>query len=43
LKTIREGLMNEAHHKPSHKLHYIDWALGAIDMRLRMFNEQLSH
>jgi hypothetical protein len=43
LKTVCEGLMNEAHHKPSHKLHYIDWALGAIDMRLRTFNEQLSH
>jgi gamma-glutamylcyclotransferase (GGCT)/AIG2-like uncharacterized protein YtfP len=41
LETIREGLMNEAHHKPEHKPHYIEWALAAIDMRLRTFNEQL--
>jgi hypothetical protein len=43
LETVREGLMNEAHYRPSHKLHYIEWALGAIDMRLRTFNEQISH
>ena len=43
LKTIRDGLMNEARRKPSHKLHYIEWALGAIDMRLRTFNEQIKH
>jgi len=43
LKTVRDGLMNEAHHRPSHKLHYIEWALGAIDMRLRTFNEQVAH
>ncbi|MGA2323959.1 MAG: gamma-glutamylcyclotransferase family protein [Sedimentisphaerales bacterium] len=40
LHTVREGLMNEAHHSPSHKPHYIEWAIGAIDMRLRTFNEQ---
>ncbi len=43
LKVIRDGLMNEAHNKPSHKLHYIEWALGAIDMRLRTFNEQIAN
>jgi len=42
LQTVREGLMNEQHHQPAHKLHYIEWAIAAIDMRLRMFNEQLT-
>ena len=41
LDTVRDGLMNEAHRRPAHKLHYIDWALSAIDVQLRMFNEQL--
>jgi hypothetical protein len=43
LHTVREGLMNEAHHSPSHRQHYIEWAIGAIDMRLRTFNEQITH
>ncbi len=41
IKTIQEGLMTEGHHRPAHKLHYIDWALSAIDVQLRMFNKQL--
>ncbi len=41
LNTIRDGLMNEGHHQPVHKLHYIDWALSSIDVQLRIFNEQL--
>jgi len=41
VKMVREGLMNEGHHKPVHKLHYIDWILGAIDAQLRMFNKRL--
>ncbi len=41
LSIVREGLMKEAHHRHSHKLHYIDWALSSIDMQLRMFNSQL--
>jgi len=41
LKTVQRGLMNEWHNRPAHKLHYIDWALGAIDVQLRMFNKQL--
>ncbi len=41
LKTIQRGLMNEAHYRPAHNLHYIDWALSAIDIQLRMFNKQL--
>ncbi len=41
IKTVQAGLMNERHHKPVHKLHYIDWVLSAIDVQLRMFNKQL--
>ena len=33
--------MDEAHCRPYHKLHYIDWALGAIDLQIRMFNKKL--
>ncbi len=41
IKTVQDGLMNEGHRQPAHKLHYIDWALSAIDVQLRMFNKQL--
>jgi len=41
VKTVQEGLMNERHRRPAHRLHYIDWALSAIDVQLRMFNKQL--
>jgi hypothetical protein len=41
LNTVRDGLMNEAHRRPAHKLHYIDWALNINDMQLRTFNKQL--
>jgi gamma-glutamylcyclotransferase (GGCT)/AIG2-like uncharacterized protein YtfP len=41
LDTVRQGLMNERHHHHAHKLHYIDWALNAIDAQLQMFNKQL--
>ncbi len=41
VKTVQDGLMNEGHHQPAHELHYIDWALSAIDVQLRMFNKQL--
>jgi len=39
-ETIYDGLMKEAHTRPAHKLHYIDWAVSAINMQLKMFNEQ---
>ncbi len=42
LNAVKEGLMTERHRKPAHKLHYIDWALNAIDVQLRMFNQQLT-
>ncbi|HCO95194.1 MAG TPA: hypothetical protein DIU00_14790 [Phycisphaerales bacterium] len=41
VRAVQEGLMNEGHHRPAHKLHYIDWVLSAIDVQLRMFNKQL--
>jgi gamma-glutamylcyclotransferase (GGCT)/AIG2-like uncharacterized protein YtfP len=41
LKTVQGGLMSERHGRPAHELHYIDWALGSIDVQLRMFNKQL--
>ncbi len=41
IKTVQEGLMNEGHHQPVHKLHYIDWVLSTINVQLRMFNQQL--
>jgi gamma-glutamylcyclotransferase (GGCT)/AIG2-like uncharacterized protein YtfP len=41
LYTVRDGLMNEAHRRPAHKLHYIDWALSSVDVQLCKFNEQL--
>jgi hypothetical protein len=41
IKAVQSGLMNEMPHGPAHKLHYIDWALSAIDVQLRMFNKQL--
>ncbi len=41
LKTVQRGLINEGHNRPVHKLHYIDWALSAVDVQLRMFNKQL--
>lgn len=41
LDTIQDGLMNERHHRPAHKLHYIDWAIDAIDAQLQRFNKQV--
>ena len=41
LNTVQSGLMNERHRRPEHQLHYIDWALSAVDVQLRMFNKQL--
>lgn len=41
LDAIYDGLMHEAHHKPYHKAHYIDWALGTIDLQIRLFNKKI--
>ncbi|MHC5074449.1 MAG: gamma-glutamylcyclotransferase family protein [Planctomycetota bacterium] len=39
--AVQDGLMNERIHQPVHKLHYIEWALSAIDVRLKLFNKEL--
>lgn len=41
LDVILRGLMNERHHLPAHRLHYIDYAVSAIENQLRRFNEQV--
>ena len=41
LGLIHDGLMHEAHNRPAHQLHYIDWAMSAIDIQLRLFNKQI--
>lgn len=41
LSLIYDGLMHEAHQGPAQQLHYIDWAMGAIDVQLRLFNKQI--
>jgi phosphoglycerate-specific signal transduction histidine kinase len=41
LSTIRDGLMQEGHHKPYHKRHYIEWAIGAVETQIQLFNQQL--
>jgi len=39
--AVRRGLLNERHFRPVHKLHYIDWALSAIDRQLKTFNHEV--
>jgi gamma-glutamylcyclotransferase (GGCT)/AIG2-like uncharacterized protein YtfP len=41
LDTVRCGLMNERHRQPAHRLHYIDYAISAIETQLRQFNDQV--
>ncbi len=41
VNAAQQGLMIERHRKPAHRLHYIEWALGAITVQLRMFNQQV--
>jgi hypothetical protein len=41
IDAIHDGLMQEAHYKPYHKLHYIDWAQGAVEMQIELFNQQI--
>jgi gamma-glutamylcyclotransferase (GGCT)/AIG2-like uncharacterized protein YtfP len=39
LSAVRDGLMSEGHSEPAHKLHYINWAMSALEMQLRTFNQ----
>jgi hypothetical protein len=41
MNVVQKGLMNEGHNQPVHNLHYIDWALSAINVQLQMFNKKL--
>ncbi len=41
LHTVQSGLMKERHYLPAHSLHYIEWAVGAIDTQLQAFNKQV--
>jgi len=41
LQIIQHGLMTERNGKPAHRQHYIEWAVGAIDVQLRLFNKQI--
>jgi hypothetical protein len=41
LEVIQQGLNCERHHHPAHLLHYIDWALSAIETQLRLFNREV--
>jgi hypothetical protein len=41
VNVMKSGLMNERHHQAAHKLHYIDWAVSAVAMQLRMVNAKL--
>jgi gamma-glutamylcyclotransferase (GGCT)/AIG2-like uncharacterized protein YtfP len=41
VNVMKSGLMNERHHQAAHKLHYIDWAVSAVAIQLRMVNAKL--
>jgi hypothetical protein len=41
LDVVQQGLMNERHNRPAHQLHYINWAVSALEAQLRMFNEKI--
>jgi gamma-glutamylcyclotransferase (GGCT)/AIG2-like uncharacterized protein YtfP len=41
LDTVHRGLMHERHHRPAHSLHYIDYAVSAVETQLRQFNDQV--
>lgn len=41
LNASQHGLMIERHRRPTHRLHYIEWALNAIATQLGMFNQQV--
>ena len=41
LQIVQHGLMNERNGRPAHQLHYIEWAIEAIDVQLRLFNKEV--
>jgi hypothetical protein len=42
LEAVRRGLMIEKHYQPVHSLHYIEWAVNAIEAQLQAFNQQVA-
>lgn len=42
LNTVYEGLMTEAHGRPAHKPHYIEWAMKSLTAQLKLFNKILT-
>ena len=42
LRTVHQGLSVEGHRRPIHSLHYIDWAMGAVNAQLRLFNQHVA-
>jgi hypothetical protein len=42
IDAVREGLMKESRGRPAHRLHYIQWALGALRTQLQMFNKKVA-
>ena len=41
LDVVRDGLMNEGHHRPAHDFQYIESALAYIESQLRLFNNMV--
>ena len=41
LETVQSGLAAEGHRRTYHELHYIDWALSAIETQLKLFNREI--
>jgi len=41
LQIVRNGLMIERHRTAAHKPHYINWAINALEVQLRMFNQTI--
>jgi len=41
LNAVYDGLMHERHRRPYHKQHYIEWAIGALDLQIQAFNKQV--
>jgi hypothetical protein len=42
IDAVREGLMKESRGRPAHRLHYIQWALGALRLQLQTFNKKVA-
>jgi gamma-glutamylcyclotransferase (GGCT)/AIG2-like uncharacterized protein YtfP len=41
LQTVRNGLLIERHRTAAHQPHYINWAMNALEVQLRLFNQKI--